>query len=303
MKLASKTTHTRLGYKALGALVSVLCTSSQVLAADLTWQGKANNGTKGDIWDTSNKNWGANTIFSNSSAHNVIFGAPGDHTVKIEGTLTPNNVTINSGQAFSFSPLNSTTGVIQASGTTQINGSLTLLANPTLHIGSTAFLSSASGITVSNTGSLILAGTGNHIGNQTNLTLAGGTLRINNSGAEEMGALTLSTTSTLDFLGAGSSLTFSSITTSLSGSSLALNITNWNSGDHLYLKQTPSSNITFNFYDNQGARLSNVSYEVVPEPSTVLAGVGLVGLIGWRERRRIASLTKRNRSSASLQTA
>ena len=38
--------------------------------------------------------------------------------------------------------------------------------------------------------------------------------------------------------------------------------------------------------------LGGDSFELVavPEPSTVVAGLLLVGIVGWRERRRISSL-------------
>ena len=114
----------------------------------------------------------------------------------------------------------------------------------------------------------------------------------------------MTTPSLLNFLGTGSSLTFSSFSAS---SPTVLNVYNWDTNDHLYFGSAPSSNITFNFYGGTpqapGTLLTNASYEVVPEPSTVLASLGLVGMIGWRERRRISALLRRTRGLEALQAA
>jgi len=269
----------------------------------LTWRGTPTD----NVWSTWNGStaWAPGNGTGNGSGKSfedfaaVTFNGTGSVTnVAVSGTVAPSSLTISSGVSYSFTPL--TGGSIQASGAINISGSLTLNATSSINTPSLPLLSAPnSGITVNNGGSLILAGTGNHLGDSTNIQLSGGTLAITGNGASEtFGALTLTSSSTLDFSGTGSSLTFSSI----SGNGV-LNIFNFDPTDRLYLTQPTTA--TINFYSGSDISSPRISYtaEVVPEPSTIFAGIGLAGFLAWRERRRISSLLKRNQPEEALTTS
>ena len=158
-------------------------------------------------------------------------------------------------------------------------------------------------------GTLLLSGTGNRVNDSAPVTLTDGT--FNTGGlSETVGALTLSPSSVLAVIdmGAGTSLlTFANAgVTTWNG---ALSIWNWSGtpvtgGGTDQLLLTSSANngsITFsniNFFSDSG--LNQIGFgsgfiadgfgggEIipVPEPSSVATVMGLLGLIGWRERRR-----------------
>ncbi len=144
-----------------------------------------------------------------------------------------------------------------------------------------------------NGGSLIV-GTTNAINDAAGVTMNGGTLEmaIAGGGNETLGALTLSSNSTLDFSAlAGNTLTFAGINNP--AVDVLLNLTNWGLGDHLYF----SSNATLsasNFTVNGGAAsLSEFQpgfgYEIVavPEPGTMSVGVALAFALAFSERKRL----------------
>lgn len=239
------------------------------------------------MWSPGNGN--AQKSFANGDT--VTFNTLGsERNIDVSGTVEPGTLTISSGVNYSFTPL--TGGSIKARGAINIDGVLTLYAAPDINTSDLPLLSTTAAnnnvLTVNNGGSLILAGMGNHLGESTNIHLSEGRLAFTAGGASEtLGALTLTGASSLDFAGGGSSLTF----TSISGAGI-LNVFNFDPGDRLYLAQPSAA--TINFYSGSDINSSQVSYtaEVVPEPSTILAGLGLIGFLGWRERRRIPFLLK-----------
>ncbi|MHA3772842.1 PEP-CTERM sorting domain-containing protein [Verrucomicrobiota bacterium sgz303538] len=284
----------------LPAAALTLVTLSDAVGANLTWDGQNNNGIKGNTWNTSNNNWtGGGSSFANGD--NVTFGSNSAYrSVNINAgvTLAPGTISIQDTYSFSGG------GSIQATGAITISGALTLNATST-NTASLPLLSTSSTLTVNNSGSLILAGTGNNLGDTTSISLSGGQIQISGSGSSEtLGALTLSSSpSSLNYSGTGSSLTFASLTGS---PGTILNVFNFDPADHLYLTSALPAGVQINFYSGSTATPGQeVSYsaEVVPEPSTIIAGIGLVGFLGWRERRRIGSLLKRNRDEGELATA
>jgi autotransporter-associated beta strand protein len=165
-------------------------------------------------------------------------------------------------------------------------------------------------------GTLLLGDTGSaahrRLNTAANVTLGGGILASEraslaaNTITESVGTLTLTADSTLDFgdlgaKGGNTSLTFSGAT-SWTG---MLTILNWQgeafqhsdlpTSDHLYFSDTTNVNlgqIRF-LVDGQYVGASLVGNEVIaaiPEPTTVGAAVLLVGVVGWRERRRLRAL-------------
>jgi hypothetical protein len=167
-------------------------------------------------------------------------------------------------------------------------------------------------VTVNPTGTLLLSGGSERINDLATLTLAGG---VFNAGgfSETFGMMNLAASSIIDF-GAGSSFLFfadSSAVTWNAGARLSL--WNWSGnvyvgggtdrihfGDGSSLGLTSSQLAQIDFYSDAGLTQYSIAGafssnafvgsfgEVVPVPEPTAMGVamGLLGLIGWRERRR-----------------
>jgi hypothetical protein len=181
-------------------------------------------------------------------------------------------------------------------------------------------------VNVNNGGTLLLGGSStNRLADSAPVTLGNGSgsgtlgfLGGVSGASETLGALTLNLDSILDFgSGAGNTLTFSSI--ALNPNFNSLRIYNWSVSsvaedptralqDRLVfsnyagtLSAAQLNQITF-FTDNGltqigsgGAEIrfgagSQVELVPVPEPSTWVAGGLLLGLLGYRERRRLKTL-------------
>ena len=199
------------------------------------------------------------------------------------------------------------------SGATTVNGG-------TLKADAAGALGTSSSLAVNTGGTLLLNASGASGSPTPSLTLNGGKLLLNaaSTTTNTLGAITLSSSSTIDF-GAGNHggvLNLGSVT-SWSG---RLSIWDWSgtpwwggSGDvdRLLVSEaaagswTSSDLASIDFYSDAGttklggggARLVSLGgggYDLeivaVPEPSTVVAGLLLAGIVGWRERRRISSL-------------
>lgn len=275
------------------AIITAFSLLSVTYGQELGWRGGTDNvwtaSGGGAIWAQGNNSGKGRSAFTNGAT--AIFDTGSSATgVNIRGTVAPSTLTLSSGANYTFTP--QAGGSVQATGAINISGSLTLGATSSINTDSLPLLSTSSnsGITVNNGGSLILAGTGNHVGNTTNLTLSGGSLAFASSGfSETLGALTLTAPSTLDFSGTGSSITFSSI----SGSSV-LHVFNFDPSDRLFLAQPTNATIYFYSGSDMNSPIVNYTAEVVPEPSTIIAGVGFLGFLGFRERRRLSSFLKQN---------
>lgn len=190
----------------------------------------------------------------------------------------------------------------------------------------TGKLGASSAITVNSGGTLLLAGTGSadRITNAAPMTLAGGTVSTQgiSSSSEAMGALTLSANSVIDF-GTGNMDTLNFASLSLGTFSLRIN--NWTGSfysssstadrgdatqDHLSFAANPNTNnlTQITFYDDNNTLIgpgqvvsfasnAGYTYEIVPvavpEPTTVVAAVNLLLLLGFRERRRLGGLARK----------
>ncbi|MCX6968500.1 MAG: autotransporter-associated beta strand repeat-containing protein, partial [Verrucomicrobia bacterium] len=192
-------------------------------------------------------------------------------------------------------------GANSFSGTTTVSGG-TLIAN-----NATGALKDTTGV-VLNTGGTLQLGAANQINNGASITLAGGTFKTGGF-SESVGALTLTASSIID-MGAGSStLTFASLAGWTAGQTLK--IYNWSgtlghSGgtDQLIFTSTAGLSSHLNqilFYSNNGTTQVGTGTMIygngelgplsgVPEPSTYIGAIALLGLVGWRERRRISAL-------------
>ncbi len=189
----------------------------------------------------------------------------------------------------------------QLTGATTFTGATTINAG-TLEAGSTGALAATSGIAVNTGGTLLLSGSGNRISDSAVVALGGGT--FNTSGlSETVGALTLSASSVID-LGtnaSANSLIFAASAGTWTGT---LSIYNWTGvpsvgggPDHVFFG-TDGSGLNagqlgqISFFSGPGTGflgsggiLGNGEIVPVPEPSTILAALALLGLAGWREAR------------------
>jgi autotransporter-associated beta strand protein len=190
-------------------------------------------------------------------------------TINSAANTTYSGVIADEGKNTTLKLANSGTGTLTLSGVNTYTGGTTLSGGGTLKLGIDGALPSSG------------------------LTFAGGTLNANGH-ADSLGALTMSASSTITLLASdtGHNLTFSSLTTSPSPTG-TLTVNNWtSSGDEIFIGSTAAysdSQLAFFKFGSVtgGHQLSNGEIVPVPEPSTILAGCFVIGLLGWTERRRI----------------
>lgn len=223
--------------------------------------------------------------------------------------ISSNIAELNAGSGITFQG----GGTLTLSGTNTFSGATNIVAG-TLVASAANALQSTSSVTVNNGGTLLLAGSGsiNRVNNAAGLTLAGGTASMAGlSGASEtMASLTLTSNSTLDF-GTGSSNSFSFTSGIFGLATNTLAIRGWTgpigsvSQDFLTyggsgLSSTELANISFyddsNVFLGTGQQISfgSPAFQVypVPEPTTIFGALALVGLVGYRERRRLVGLVR-----------
>ncbi len=263
---------------------------------------------------------GAGTVGTTISAGTLQIGN-GSTTGSIgAGSDIDNNATL----AFNRSNALPVTNIITGVGTVrQIGVGTTILSGINTYTGPTQVtagtLEISAGInastSVSMTGGTLLLSASNVIKDDATVTLGGGTMKASGSFSESsvtaagLGALILgdNSASTLDF-GGGDSIWWFSSFSALTGT---LNIANWGGNatagggaDQLRFTTDPTSllgqisftgyaGVTDIFFDNGG----NSYYEIVPIPepssSALLGAIGLLGLIGYRERERLGATWKR----------
>ncbi|MFM8457446.1 MAG: hypothetical protein ACKOB0_00650, partial [Chthoniobacterales bacterium] len=195
------------------------------------------------------------------------------------------------------------------SGATVVNGGSLVLSN-----SSGNAISSSSSITVTNGGTLVL-GASNQIGDSIGLVLGGGTLLLGGANVlEDLGTLTLTANSTIDLGNFGATgfrqITFDNSAGVTWASNAILTITNWqgvlnassDNSEILFgipgLTSTQLGQIRFANQDNaHGGLLGTGELVPVPEPQVYAAALALLAFVGWRERKRIASLVGFSRES------
>jgi fibronectin-binding autotransporter adhesin len=165
----------------------------------------------------------------------------------------------------------------------------------------------------------LLLGANDRIGNSTNMTLSGGTLATNGF-SDQLGTLTLTEDSIIDFGGGDSVLTFADSSTQAWDPNATLTIINWGGiaiegggVDQLFFGSNDSGltsaqlgQIVFADYPGFATgHLPDGEVVPVPEPGAIAAAFGLTALIGWRERKRLktiwASLAAHFRARAPAQ--
>jgi hypothetical protein len=298
------------GCTAVAALLVLLSSAS----AQYRWNG-IGNGSQSNDWDfTANgpRNWLSPTgqiVNFSGTIVDVTFGiipASGNlqanYTVDVGGisggNLTISSLTVLGGtpQPYVFNQSSLFNTSITVLGPTTIDGTLNLNGSSAFP---NTFLTATEGITVNNGGSLILGGSGDLIGNTTDVILNGGELNLGvNGGTETIGTLTLTSDSVLNLSGTGSSLAFTG-SDSFDPGSFTLEVWNWDGSDSLLFSPqiTPAELSQIVFYSDSGATLigggsigPDGRIYPVPEPATIVAALGLCGVITWRERRRLNRL-------------
>ena len=225
-------------------------------------------------------------------------------TAKVALTKSGSKALTLSGSNTYTGPTNVTGGTLAVSGSISGTASVSVTSG-TLLLSARGAVNPAAGVTLgdsvgSTSGGLTLA---NSL-SSTSDTLA--------SPAESFGNLTLSYNSTLDFgTGSGDWLNFAGVGSHITGATLT--ISNWSgaayaagdtSSDRLIFSGSDTSAFT-NAYAQADVSFNGVSgyaaiqfdashFEIVaiPEPSStaLLSSIGLLGLIGYRERRRVGRM-------------
>ena len=310
------------------------------LAGNSSGFGGTVNLTEGTANITTTTALGTGRLFQTNGASTVIFSAGGNYTNNMtlanvsftNGGNTLSGTITNSGSG-TFLTAASTTNTI--SGTMTGSGGLTKDGDGALVIAGSAnntftgatvvsdgslVLSNSSGnaihsstnITVNSGGTLVL-GASNQIGDGVGLILSGGTFLVGAANVtEDLGTLTLTADSTIDFGIFGATgfrqLTFdNSAGISWTGT---LTITNWqgvaNTSSQFTeiffgvggLTTAQQGQIRFANQGNvAGTLLGTGELVPVPEPKIYVAALALLGVVGWRERRRIAAIIGLKRSS------
>ena len=256
------------------------------------------------------------TYTQNMSVYNVSFTNGGN---TLSGSITNNGsgtFTGASGTTNTITGVISGTGGFTKEGTGQIilnGGANNTYSGATVVNAGSLVLSNSSGnaihsstnITVNTGGTLVLSAS-NQIGDGVGLILSGGTFLVGAANVtEDLGTLTLTADSTIDFGNFGASglrqLTFdNSASISWTGT---LTITNWqgviNSSSEFTeiffgvggLSSTQLGQIRFANQGNvTGGLLGTGELVPVPEPRVYAAAIALLAFVGWRERKRIASI-------------
>jgi autotransporter-associated beta strand protein len=191
-------------------------------------------------------------------------------------------------------------GTMRLSGTNTYTGTTTVAAG-TLELNNTgsSALGSTTGVTISNAATLLISQS-NQVNNAAAVNLSGGTIQRAGGVSETFGNLSLTAGSTLDYVGgAAGNLQFG---TYAPGSQL-LTINNFGLGNTLKF----SSDLSAFISSTAGSSFSNANFSIngmtaggftasfsagtftitsVPEPSTIAAAAGLLGLLAWGPLRR-----------------
>ena len=252
------------------------------------------------------------------------------------GTINVSTVGISGAAANSDLVVDGAGTKLAVSVASTYNGPTTIQNGSTLEVSSGGSLVNTTAIAVNSGGTLLLSGTGGtdtKLNTASTLNLNSGSTTVaaldlsglTSSLDQTLGVLTLSADSIIDFglLAAGNTLRFASSSAANWGA-FTLNIWNWSGNtvtggglDRLYFGTnasglTPSQLSQINFYSDGGANKLSITGAFsangfvgageivpVPEPSGVAAAMGLLGLAGWRERRKSGQRRRETRLAAA----
>jgi fibronectin-binding autotransporter adhesin len=193
-------------------------------------------------------------------------------------------------------------GLMRLSGSNSYTGS-TIVNAGTLELATTAGAAAGgtTSVTVGSTATLLISQS-NQVKDEATITLSGGTIQRGSGVSETLGALTLGASSSIDF-GSGSTGTLAfqpglaggftpGVNTLTVLNFLPGNILSFGSSSALFAPGTYAGGFTGSGFDfgTQGFTASFASstftITAIPEPSTVLAALGLLGLGLWPMARR-----------------
>lgn len=262
------------------------------------------------------------SVIAGTSA--ITVGASGTLAVNLAAGETFTKGVANNGIVKTIaSGTNTLSGAITGSGALQQTGSgtTTLTASSSYSGGTTVnagtlevagALVGTTAIAVNSGGTLLLSGSGGtntELNPLATISLDAGTLSAGGTTSsldQTLGTLTLTNNSVLDFgtLLTGNTFRFANSSAITWGTGAILSVYNWTDGvDHLFFG-TNSSGLTtgqldqIKFYSDGGNTMLSFAPgysdftggfgEVVPvpEPSSVATVLGLLGMVGWRERRQ-----------------
>ncbi|GAB4239676.1 MAG: hypothetical protein OHK005_01270 [Candidatus Methylacidiphilales bacterium] len=246
-------------------------------------------------------------------------------TVTVDGGTDPVKGTLSVNGDLTISPTSTVTNAPNLNLTTSTTATISGTAADTSSKGWGTITHSGSGTTtidssinnidanrVTITSGTLLLGASNQIANTTDFTMAGGTFHTGGN-SEIVDTLTLTANSTINMGSGNSILRFSDSSALAWVSGTTLFITNWSGDvdgggtDQLYigttnLGVTPTQLSQIIFVDPLGFAPGNYAAQIlstgeivpIPEPGAILAGVALLLLAAWRERRRWMPLLKAN---------
>jgi autotransporter-associated beta strand protein len=271
-----------------------------------------------------------NVVFSNASGGTAGLRATSLSTNSVQLRTISNNIVLGSGMNVSVdgaasvqdsigTPVAVTVDMI-LSGVISGQGSLTKNASNTVTLSAantysgdttvsagTLELANTSGAALGSTGSVsvtsgatLLISQNQQVNNTATVSLSGGTIRTASGINETFGNLSVTGNSFLDF-GTTSYANANTIGFGTYTTSALLAIDNFNFGSTMTFKSNLSSAdlATFSFTNggiassSWDADTSTFTITAIPEPSTYLVAVGLIGLMLWPLRRRAAAVAKR----------
>jgi autotransporter-associated beta strand protein len=207
-------------------------------------------------------------------------------TMQLGGTVTG---------AGGFEKINAGTLTLSGSTANDYAGT-TIITGGTLNLNKTGGTTAIAGnLTVGSTAKLLVSAS-NQVADGSGVTLSGGTIERGSGVTETFGNLNLTTASFINFgTGATSSLNFGTYT----GGGFKLNVSNFLAGNVLTFKTDLSGSINnsslFGFDNGFTSDWNGSTFTItaIPEPSTVLAALGLGGLLLWPTVRRLRGKHRR----------
>jgi autotransporter-associated beta strand protein len=258
-----------------------LGSGSDVLLSGTSVLRLLNNVTVGSFQGTTNT-----TVFINAGQRLTMNGANKGAVVQAGRITGDGGLTL----AGSGNTLLQLTGDNDFSGTTVVSGGVLELAATGAAAGA---LHRTTEVTVGS-GATLLISDSDQINNAASITLSGGTIRRGNGVSETMGRLTLTGPSTLDF-GSGTGQGSLAFAGSYTGNGHKLTINNFDFGSTLSFQSNLTSSISnTSLFEFVNGGFSSTSWNgttftitAIPEPSTYVAALGLLGLMLVSQRRSL----------------